>query len=554
MTAEAVKAQPRSTTASGRGGIFSGRSGRVLRENLTAYLFLLPALLIVFIYGIFPILFAGYVSLYKWRIRQGEYRGIENYVTAMGDLAYVFFFVIALALIYVGASTAWKAVKDGRSSNVAPMFPLISLIPGGILAYGISQIMLRFITYFAQERAIDAGEAEVLGSVSNGFLFIVVGVVVNNLVNRWQRQTTVTKSKYAVLPNFGLASLTTMLSIGLGVMMGFFTWRELQSAENVIEAIPRIQSTFLGIVILIVGYFLWSWGSQQTSNTKLIGSVLGAVVLIAGGVFFIMNWENWTTGGSDEFFLSLRVTIFYSLFTVPFQLAISLGLAYLLFQKIAAKGMFRIIYFIPYIAPTVATAGIFRVIFSLREEGLANWAVDSIFQGAALKWLQESAGAVSAFGESLGIAGAESWTIGGPSLALFVIILFNIWVFVGYDTVIFLAGLGNIPNTLYEAGKIDGANGWQLFRHITVPLLSPTVYFLSVISVIGTFKAFNHIWVLRQPEAQGTVDTASVYFFSTFLRQTRFGYSTAMAMVLFVIILILFLIQQRMASRRVFYG
>ena len=553
MTAEAVKAQT-SAVPRQAGGLFSGRSGRVLRDNLTAYLFLLPALLIVFIYGIFPILFAGYVSLYKWRIRQGEYRGLGNYVTAMGDLAYVFFFVIAIALIYVGVSTAWQAIQDGRRSNVASMFPIISLIPGGVIAYGIGQIMLRFITYFAKDRAIDAGEAAILGSVSNGILFIALGVFINSLVNRWQRQATVTRSKYAVLPNFGLAALTTMLSTGLGVLMAFFTWRELQAAENMAEALPRIQSTFLGIAILVAGYLLWSWGSRQTSNTKLIASILGAIVLIAGGVFFILNWESWTAGSSEEFFLSLQVTVFYSLFTVPFQLAISLGLAYLLFQNIAAKGLFRIIYFIPYIAPTVATAGIFRVIFSLRDESLANQGIAAAFGGAPLKWLQESASAVSAFGESLGIAGAENWTIGGPSLALFVIILFNIWVFVGYDTVIFLAGLGNIPNTLYEAGKIDGANGWQLFRHITVPLLSPTVYFLSVISIIGTFKAFNHIWVLRQPEAQGTADTASVYFFSTFLRQTRFGYSTAMAMVLFVIILVLFLIQQRMASRRVFYG
>jgi multiple sugar transport system permease protein len=114
--------------------------------------------------------------------------------------------------------------------------------------------------------------------------------------------------------------------------------------------------------------------------------------------------------------------------------------------------------------------------------------------------------------------------------------------------------LGNIPFSLYEAGEIDGASRWQLFRHITFPLLSPTTYFLSVISVIGTFKAFNHIYVLRDPAAQGTVDAASVHFFVTFQRASRFGYSTSMAIMLFIIILILYMIQNRIAARSVHYA
>ena len=170
-----------------------------------------------------------------------------------------------------------------------------------------------------------------------------------------------------------------------------------------------------------------------------------------------------------------------------------------------------------------------------------------------LSWLKEPSTALSVLGNAFGLETTTAWEA-GPSLALVVVILFSIWRFVGYDTVIFLAGLGNIPNVLYEAAEIDGANRWQVFRHITLPLLSPTTFFLSVISVIGTFKAFNSIWVLRDTAALGTTDTNSVYFFETFFRGARFGYATSMAMILFVIILTLTVIQNRIAEKRVFYG
>ena len=110
-----------------------------------------------------------------------------------------------------------------------------------------------------------------------------------------------------------------------------------------------------------------------------------------------------------------------------------------------------------------------------------------------------------------------------------VIIIYSIWTYVGYDTVIYLAGLGNISNEINEAAAIDGANRWQIFRHVTLPLLSPTTYFLSLIAVIGTFKAFNHIYVLRDQLALGTVDTFSVTIFEEFFTKSRFGHASAMA-------------------------
>ena len=144
--------------------------------------------------------------------------------------------------------------------------------------------------------------------------------------------------------------------------------------------------------------------------------------------------------------------------------------------------------------------------------------------------------------------------LAGPSLALVVIIIFNIWSYIGYDTVIFLAGLGGIPGELYEAAAIDGASRWDQFRHITLPLLSPTTYFLTLLAVIGTFKAFNHVWVLRSAAALGTTDTASIVIFSEFNRNTRYGYAASLAFVLLGVILILTIINNKVAEERVFYG
>jgi ABC-type sugar transport system permease subunit len=116
------------------------------------------------------------------------------------------------------------------------------------------------------------------------------------------------------------------------------------------------------------------------------------------------------------------------------------------------------------------------------------------------------------------------------------------------------AGLGSIPGELYEAAAIDGAGRWQQFRNVTLPLLSPTIYFLVLWTTIGTFKAFNHIYVMRPAAALGTTDTASVVIFQAFKRDTRYGYASALAILLLVIILILTAINNRIASRRVFYG
>jgi len=144
--------------------------------------------------------------------------------------------------------------------------------------------------------------------------------------------------------------------------------------------------------------------------------------------------------------------------------------------------------------------------------------------------------------------------LAGPSLALTTVILYNIWVFAGYNAVVFLAGLGAIPSELYEAAEVDGAGRWSRFRNITLPLLSPTTFFLTMLSIVGTFKAFSHIYVLRGQATGKEIDTMAVHIFNTLYSANDPGYAAALAFSLFGVILVLTLVQTRLAREQVFYG
>jgi multiple sugar transport system permease protein len=246
---------------------------------------------------------------------------------------------------------------------------------------------------------------------------------------------------------------------------------------------------------------------------------------------------------------ALGTTLTYSAISVPLQLGLGLGIAYLLFQKIRGKDWLRVFFFLPYITSTVASAAVWAYLYS-PDRGLFN----TILRGLglpALKWLSETKGVFAILAQNVGIV-IPSW-MNGPSLALLSLIVYTTWVFVGYDVAIFLAGLGNIPAELYEAAKIDGANGWKLFRHITIPLLSPTTFFLLLLTVIGTFKAFNHIYVMTRGGPGNATSTMGVFIFQQMYESQRYGYSAALSFILFGIILLLTILQNRFAGERVVY-
>jgi len=260
--------------------------------------------------------------------------------------------------------------------------------------------------------------------------------------------------------------------------------------------------------------------------------------------------DNFTRAFEDpDMWNSLIVTISYSLISVPLQLGLGLFLAYLLFQNIRGKDMLRVLFFLPYITSTVASAAVWSYLYS-PDRGPINAILRALgFNG--LKWLGESKGIFTLLAQNWDMT-LPGWAA-GPPLALISLIIYTTWVFVGYDIAIFLAGLGNIPVELYEAARIDGASGWKLFRHITIPLLSPTTFFLLILTVIGTFKAFSHLYVMTRGGPADATQTMGVFIFKQMYESQRYGYSAALSFVLFAIILLLTIFQNRVASGRVVY-
>jgi multiple sugar transport system permease protein len=252
-------------------------------------------------------------------------------------------------------------------------------------------------------------------------------------------------------------------------------------------------------------------------------------------------------GPESELWEALTTTLSYTAMAVPLQVGLALLLAWLVFQRIRGKAFFRVALFLPWVTSTVATAAVWARLYS-PDIGVFN----SILKSLGLppsQWLLEDRGIFTLAAGALGVT-LPDWA-GGPSMALASVVIYTTWVFVGYSMTLFLAGLGNVPGELYEAARIDGASGPQLFRFITWPLLSPTTYFVIVITVIGTLKAFNHIWVMTQGSA-GT-QTASILIYRQFYEFQRAGYASALAVLLSLVILLVTILQNRIAGERVNY-
>jgi len=262
---------------------------------------------------------------------------------------------------------------------------------------------------------------------------------------------------------------------------------------------------------------------------------------------FFQNYVHAFT--SPDMWHSLLVTATYALISIPVQLGLGLMLAYLLFQKIRGVQVFRMLYFLPYITTTVASAAVWAYMFS-PDIGPINQLL-GLAGLPQFKWLGEPRGIFEMAASALHFP-LPGWAA-GPSLALVSLIIYTTWVFVGYDVVIFLAGLGSIPKELYDAAKVDGASSWALFRDITLPLLSPTTYFLLVITVIGTFKAFNHIYMMTAGGPGDATTTSSLYIFNQMYQFNQYGYSAALSFIVFLVILVLTIIQNKLASRNVVY-
>ncbi len=546
---------------------FAGRSGRRLKESLTGYLFIAPATILIFIFGIFPVGFALYVSLHKWRIKRSAMIGLRNYVNAIGSLAYVLVFFLGLGALLGAYFLVKRIIKMKRENKDQPW---LCILPGLIytgaafsLIVWIYQLLPEVLAIADRLRGLERTQAVFFRLLSEAFraetvlpawwrffalliFSLAVGTVVFFV---WKNQRNL---KYQSL--FSLS----FIALGAGVGLIYYTFQQVFQAYAVSIADgtdpgiwPQFISISSGVLLLILAFILWQRAKKQDNGFRFWLHLLAAGVLLVGGWLLIGEIPTIVASGDKDLWRGLKVTIFFSLGTVPFQLIISLFLSVLLFQKLRGSNAFRIIYFIPYVTPSIASAVIFQQMFSNRHSAPANMALQWLGLEPQ-QWLFEPRGIVTLIGDSLGW-NIPNWAA-GPSLALCVIILHSIWTFVGYDTVIYLAGLGNISKELYDAAEVDGANKWQVFRYITFPLLSPTTYFLSLIAIIGTFKAFNTIWIFRSNLALGTTDTFSVTIFVEFFEKLRYGYASALSFVLFAIIIVLSYINNKTQGSRVFYG
>jgi len=252
------------------------------------------------------------------------------------------------------------------------------------------------------------------------------------------------------------------------------------------------------------------------------------------------------------FWKSLSTTLWFVVGTVPPAIFVSLFFALLLNQRIKALGLYRTVYFMPVVTSMVAVAVIWKWILE-PEIGILNFLLAKLHLGQP-GWLGDSRGIFQLAAAKMGMS-LPRWA-GGPSLALVSLAIVNTWKGLGYNIVIFLAGLQNIPQQQYEAARIDGAGPWQLFRYVTWPILSPTTFYVFIMSTIVSFQTFSLVYLMTSPPG-GPEDTTKVlvyYLFDKgFTPPASLGRASAVALVLFVIILTLTLVQRRLAERRVHY-
>ncbi len=266
---------------------------------------------------------------------------------------------------------------------------------------------------------------------------------------------------------------------------------------------------------------------------------------------YFVGFENYQRILSDKVFhQAINNTIRYVIGYVPFSIGLALIVAVLLNSKIRFRGTLRLAYFLPWVTSSVAISMVWRWIFN-QHYGLLNM---------LLVRLSNMVNAVVSF-VTLGNY-PEVWQFSNPNWlmdpkwTIINIVIIAVWKSMGYNIVIFLAGLQNVPNELYEAAEVDGASPWQSFRKITLPLISPTTFFISIISIIGAFKLFTEIYVLYtgRPGPLNSGMTIVYYVYRNAFERYRMGYASAAAYILFGIIFVFTLIQMAVAKRKVHYA
>ena len=233
------------------------------------------------------------------------------------------------------------------------------------------------------------------------------------------------------------------------------------------------------------------------------------------------------------FWLSLKNTLVFAALSIPLGTVAALSLALLLNCELRGAAFFRTAFYLPSIVPLVASSMLWLWILN-PSYGLLNWALAPL---------------LAPFG-----ARPPAW-LADPDWAKPALVLMSVWG-VGNSMVIYLAGLQDVPKELYEASEIDGASGWRQFWHITLPMLSPVIYFNVIMGIIGSLQTFTQAFVMTGAEGRPARSTLfyALYLFTTAFHKLRMGYASAMAWILFLIIVSLTVLATKWFEKRMHYG
>lgn len=354
--------------------------------------------------------------------------------------------------------------------------------------------------------------------------------------------------------SFTLAILVTMIVLFLSILMVLAIYQVFRKKITLWPVVfitlfltsrlyfPAVERNLLLTLVVLttsVVLFLIARKTLEKEWKTFTNSPLGSTFLVIVLFVFLRYYAHVTKDiiaylavvkESTLFIKAIWNTVYYVILATPTTIFLALGIALLLNRPLKLRSFYRTAYFIPFVTSVVAISLVWKWIFN-DEFGLLNYFL-SWFGVEKIAWLKD-----------------ERWTI--PTIAIV-----SIWKTVGYDAVIFLAGLQNIDKFYYEAAEVDGANNLQKFFYITWPLLSPTTFFVLIVSMIGAFKVFTEVYVLYEglPGPYGNSGLTMVYYiFDTFYQKQRMGLASAAAYVLFAIILVLTLIQFRIGRKRVQY-
>lgn len=423
----------------------SPHAWRRTRESLTAYLYILPSMMVLSIFVFWPIIYSFVLSFFKWDFKNQanpKFIGLDNYtqlfklkhpVELSFNVAFLgTFFIVFFVAYFLNTLLDTKRIKDKKVKNI---------------------------------------------------------IIINTII--------------------GLLTFVLWNYINYQLQWVIFLW--LAFSYVAIAAMKKIEGTpdkLLLRLILFVGIYIIGF--------KLIK------------IPEIINYLSMAKEEAD-FLKAIWNTSYYVLLSMPITIFLSLIIALLFYQEVKGKVVFRTIYFIPFVTSVVAVSLVWQWIFN--DNGLLNYIL-SFFGVEKIMWLKD-----------------EKWTI--PTIAII-----SIWKLVGYYSIIFLSGLQNIDKSYYEAAEVDGATRWQKFAYITWPLLSPTTFFILIVSMIGAFKVFSEIFVLYSglPGPYNNSGLTVVYYvFEKFYGEQRMGQASAAAYVLFGIILIFTFIQFVAGKKRVHY-